>query len=107
MEIRPGGHFPPQDPKTEITLEELAALDRCGRNHPSFHELHGEEVSPAVALVEEHLNNGFARLAVYEPGGGGGMAWPGSVPRPHGQRDQGQGGEGETQVDPGPEDQQC
>ena len=61
-EIKPGGHFPAQDPHTEITLDDLAALDRCNKNHPSFDELHGEEVSPAVALVEEHLNNGFARL---------------------------------------------
>ena len=60
--IEPGGHFPRQASDTEITLEELSMLDRCGRNHPSFDELHGEAVSPAVSLVEEHLNNGHARL---------------------------------------------
>ena len=61
-EIKPGGHFPKQDADTEITLEELAVLDKCEQNHGSFNELHGEDVSPAVRLVEEHLNNGFARL---------------------------------------------
>ena len=62
LKIKPGGHFPSQDPDAEISLDELAALDKCNRNHPSFDELHGEDVSPAVTLVTEHLDSGFARL---------------------------------------------
>ena len=36
LPILAGGHFPLQDPAAEIPLEELSALERCSRNHPSF-----------------------------------------------------------------------
>ena len=60
--IAEGGLFPTQVPSPELDLDELAALDAIKANHPSFLELHGEDVSPGLKLLEKQLNASFGHL---------------------------------------------
>ena len=61
-EIENGGWFPEVEPTSDLTIDELTALDYAKGNHPSFEELHGEDTPPAAKLVEEHLNSNFGLL---------------------------------------------
>ena len=61
-DIEVGGHFPLLHEEAYISLDELGSLSRCGANHPSFDDLKGEDVSPAIALMSEHVDDGFGRL---------------------------------------------
>ena len=63
--IAPGGHFPLQDPKDDMTMEDLMqfeAENKTTSNHGSFSELHGQDIAPGVELVGQHLEQGFGLL---------------------------------------------
>ena len=63
--IAPGGHFPLQDPKDDMTMEDLMqfeAENRTTSKHGSFSELHGQDIAPGVELVGQHLEQGFGLL---------------------------------------------
>ena len=82
--IEPGGHIPTQDPKDDITFEELVQLDSehpTNANHGSVRELHGQEVAPGVEFVSHHLEQGFgilfeSREAAEQWFGGGFLSGP-------------------------------
>jgi hypothetical protein len=60
--VERGGLFPPTDVLPELSLDELAALETMRGNHPSFSMLHGNEIAPGIALLNEQLNKGFGVL---------------------------------------------
>jgi len=57
-----GGIFPETAPDNKATLEDLMAKHFVSRNHASFTDDFGEECPPAVAIVTDYVNAGFARL---------------------------------------------
>ena len=60
--IETGGHFPTVANDASKSLEELDAGFKCNANRPSFGEEHGQETSPALALIQEQVEAGFARI---------------------------------------------
>ena len=59
----PVGHlFPQVSDDPDISIDELQAMQRRIRTHPSFLEKHGETRAPGLALIEEHVNKGLGRL---------------------------------------------
>ena len=60
--IEPGGLFPLQSGEPENTMQDLEVSSVREGNHPSFRELHGQETSPGMTLVQEHVDNGFGLL---------------------------------------------
>ena len=60
--IDPGGLFPLQHGEPENTLQDLEVSSVREGNHPSFREMHGQETSPGLTLVQEHVDNGFGLL---------------------------------------------
>ena len=61
-ELRPGGHFPRLCEGATLDVEELDGVVRWTSNHPSFAELHGEDRSPGISLVEQNVNAGLGRF---------------------------------------------
>ena len=61
-EIEPGGWFPTQADGADLSVDEVADMACYKGNHPSFQDTHGEGLSPAIRLVEEHVNKGFGML---------------------------------------------
>ena len=45
-----------------MLVEDLKLLERPPGNHASFDERFGQEVAPAIDLMQEHLDNGFGVL---------------------------------------------
>ena len=60
--IVPGKLFPAQEAHPDLSLDDLSALATVKANHPSFSELHGEEIAPGHSLLQSQLNAGFGLL---------------------------------------------
>jgi hypothetical protein len=60
--IETGGLFPARGTDPELDLDELAALVPVSSNHPSFIDLHDEDVAPGIKLLEQQLDAGFGLL---------------------------------------------
>ena len=62
QDIEAGNRFPKGKDEAGLTVDDLMALERCSRNHPSFEVLHGETRPPGYPLLEKYLDSGFGRL---------------------------------------------
>ena len=60
--IPPCGLLPKISDDPEITVDELQTFDRRLSNHPSFSELHGQDIPPGIELIAEHLHHGLGTL---------------------------------------------
>ena len=61
-DIATGGWFPTLETYENLTPDQLVEQEVFTGNHPSFSLLHGEDESPAVSLVTEHVYKGFGIL---------------------------------------------
>ena len=62
QKIDPGGHFPTVSEVAALSVNELDDMSPCMKNHPSYEALRDDARPPAVKLLEDQVEAGFAYL---------------------------------------------
>ena len=60
--IDPGGLSPQHQVMPSISADDLMIGDPILQRHPSFDDLHGEDVAPGIRLVSEYVEKGYGHL---------------------------------------------